>query len=47
MRKIIRKINRAAKEKKLRQKKPIKTDLLIRILESPCYINKGDLREPI
>lgn len=33
MRKIIRKINRASKEKKLRQKKPIKADLLIRILE--------------
>lgn len=33
MRKIIRKINRAAKEKRLRQKKPIKTELLIKILE--------------
>lgn len=41
MRKIIRKINRAAKKKRLRQKKPIKTELLIKILEYR-YLSVGD-----
>lgn len=42
MRKIIRKIHRAAKEKRLRQKKPIKTELLIKILEYRCVSAEGD-----
>jgi hypothetical protein len=46
MRKIIRKINRAVKDKTLKVKKPVKIELLIRILECPAQSCKPPDDDP-